>query len=140
MSGGGGDVAAIDPSILGGAGTSMGGGWMAAPGVADAGYGLPNPDDAPGWWARNIGTIDKQDVTKALGSLGAASKGAQSGAGKGAGTPQQAALGAGAGTGRIAGNTLSPLLQLLMQNRNALLASATAGPGGQARPQGLLGV
>ena len=134
-----------DPAALGdlwggwggGTGTSIGGGWSAAPDMASAGYGLP---DAPGWWARNIGTINKDDVTKALGSLGAASKDAQSGTGKGAGSTQQAAVGGGAGTGRVAGNTLSPLLQLLMQNRNALLASATAGPGGQARPQGLLGV
>jgi hypothetical protein len=134
MSGGGGDVAAIDPSILGGAGTSMGGGWMAAPGMADAGYGLPDPSQAPTWWDRNMPS--NEDLSKALKGLGSAGGGGAAAAGKGSGPPMPG-QGPSGGVGRPTGMSLTPLLQLLAQRREALMNSATGGVGmGQAQPQG----
>jgi hypothetical protein len=140
----GGDMFAWLRNLGGSAGT----GAMAAPGMAEAGYGLApgltqstsDPAQAGGNWF-GTGATNK-DVAGALGKLGGGAGGGAA-AGKGAG-PVMPGAGHAAAVGTPARGALSnldALVQMLNKQRQGLMpGSATSGqPQGAQPTMGLLG-
>jgi hypothetical protein len=104
--------------------------------MADAGYGLPDASQGlDSWWQRNLPSKDQ--VAKALGSLGAAKNAA--GEKKPAPAPSMPAAIAAAPLGK-GSTSLDNIVNMLRQRQQALMASATGGVGAVRPGTGLLGM